>query len=96
MSRKPDLQLPDMRQQTEYKGSQRASPAVPRPPKKEPDLAAKLKSMEEYCKKANVFFSDDERIQHAIRRSRGLFQEFTGALNRACKDYKEFVEHPKL
>ena len=52
--------------------------------------------MEDYCKKQHVFFNDDDRIQYAIRRSRGLFQEFKGALNRACKNFKEFEEHPEL
>ena len=36
--------------------------------------------MEEYCKKENIFFNENDRIKHQIKKSKGLYQEFKGSL----------------
>ena len=40
------------------------------------DPIKKLNSMEEYCKKENIFFNENDRIKYQIKKSKGLFNEF--------------------
>ena len=50
----------------------------PSPPEKDP--FKKLNSMEDYCKKQNIFFNENDRIKYQIKKSKGLYQEFRGSL----------------
>lgn len=53
------------------------------PPEKDP--FKKLNSMEDYCKKQNIFFNENDRIKYQIKKSKGLYQEFRGSLQRGFK-----------
>lgn len=64
------------------------------PPEKDP--FKKLNSMEDYCKKQNIFFDERDRIKHQIKKSKGLYEEFKESLRRGFKDFKDHAEHPKL
>ena len=52
--------------------------------------------MEEFCANQHVFFNENDRIKYSIKKSKGLFQEFKGYLNRGCKNFKTFEDHPEL
>ena len=52
--------------------------------------------MEEYCKKENIFFNENDRIKHQIKKSKGLYQEFKGSLQRGFKNFKHHDDHPHL
>lgn len=52
--------------------------------------------MEEYCKKENIFFNESDRIKHQIKKSKGLYQEFKGSLQRGFKNFKHIADHPNL
>lgn len=52
--------------------------------------------MEEYCKKENIFFNENDRIKHQIKKSKGLYQEFKGSLQRGFKNFKHHEDHPNL
>ena len=40
---------------------------------KDQDPIKKLNSMEEYCKKENIFFNENDRIKYQIKKSKGLY-----------------------
>ena len=52
--------------------------------------------MDTFCKKQYIFFNENDRIKYSIKKSKGLFQEFKGTLNRGFKNIHTFEDHPKL
>ena len=65
-------------------------------PSQSADPSSKLDSMEQYCKKQYIFFNENDRIKYSIKKSKCLFQEFKGTLNRGFKNIHTFEDHPKL
>lgn len=59
------------------------------------DPFKKLSSMEDYCKDQNIFFNENDRIKHQIKRSKGLYQEFRGSLQRGF-NFRHGEDHPHL
>ena len=51
--------------------------------------------MEDYCRDQNIFFNENERIQHSIKACEGLYKEFRGTLQRGFKTFKIFEDHPE-
>jgi trans-2-enoyl-CoA reductase len=43
--------------------------------------------MEEFCRNQRVFFNDNQRIDFQISKSKGLYKEFIGHINRGFKNY---------
>ena len=60
------------------------------------DPIKKLNSMEDYCKKENIFFNENDRIKFQIKKSKGLYQEFKGSLQRGFKNFRNHHDHPLL
>ena len=52
--------------------------------------------METFCKKQYIFFNENDRIKYSIKKSKCLFQEFKGTLNRGFKNIHTFEDHPTL
>jgi hypothetical protein len=52
--------------------------------------------MDEFCKSKKVFFADNDRISYSVKKSKYLFNEFRGSMNRSFKYTKNFEDHPDL
>lgn len=56
----------------------------------------KLSTMEDFCQQQHIFFTDKERIDYSISRSKHLFNDFRDSLNKGFKHLPNFEEHPGL
>ena len=52
--------------------------------------------MDNFCKQKKVFFTDNDRINYSMKKSRCLYNEFRGSLNKSFKYTKNFEDHPDL
>ena len=57
---------------------------------------ANLSSMDNFCKSKKVFFTDNDRISYSVKKSRCLYNEFRGSMNKSFKYTKNFDDHPDL
>lgn len=76
-------------------GDTHATSIVSKPSPAGGDPFKKLASMEEYCKEQNIFFNESDRIKHQIKKSKGLYQEFKGSLQRGF-NFNHGEDHPDL